>query len=258
MKKSAKALLLAGFMAMTASTTAWAAGWQKDGAGWHYQREDGSFLKDGWKWVDGKCYYFTAQGICLTDTTTPDGYTVDKDGAWVVNGVVQTQGTAGQAQSAQRTGQTAGVGVENLVVGTQDSGMPFAVSGLVFTTPAGFGKEASSTGERLYFYNAARTGAIVVRSEALPAAAQNAAYVDVHSEAILDGAMAQIGTPTAKLAKPFPSGTWYFYQYDKAQLGLDGLSYLYARINGGRLQMIAFTGDMNGSSPDQIMTDCVR
>lgn len=268
MKKSAKALLLAGFMAMTASTTVWAAGWQKDQAGWRYQKEDGSFLKDGWKWVDGKCYYFTAGGVCLIDTTTPDGYTVDKDGAWVVDGVVQTQKTGGQGQTsgtqgsgqAQGTGQTAaGVGVANLVVGTQDSGVPFAVSGLVFTTPAGFGKEASSTGDRLYFYNAARTGAIVVRSEALPVAAQDVAYVDAHSEAVLDGAMARIGTPVAKMAKPFTSGTWYFYQYDKTQqLGLDGGSYVYARISGGRLQMITFAGDMSGSSPDQIMMDCVR
>lgn len=286
MKKSAKALLLAGFMVMTASTTVWAAGWQKDPAGWRYQKEDGNFLKDGWKWVDGKCYYFTASGVCLIDTTTPDGYTVDKDGAWVVDGVVQTQKTGGQGQAsgtqgtglaagtqgavqalgaqgsgqAQGTGQTAaGVGVANLVVGTQDSGVPFAVSGLVFTTPAGFGKEASSTGDRLYFYNAARTGAIVVRSEALPVAAQDAAYVDAHSEEVLDGAMARIGTPAAKMAKPFTSGTWYFYQYDKAQqLGLEGGSYVYARISGGRLQMITFAGDMNGSSPDQIMMDCVR
>ena len=55
-----------------------------------------------WQWQDvngdgiSECYYYDDNGTMLTNTTTPDGYTVDSNGAWVVDGVVQTQasGTA--------------------------------------------------------------------------------------------------------------------------------------------------------------------
>lgn len=57
-----------------------------------------------WQWQDvngdgiSECYYYDDNGIMLTNTTTPDGYTVDSNGAWVVNGVVQTQ-TSGTASN---------------------------------------------------------------------------------------------------------------------------------------------------------------
>ena len=42
-----------------------------------------------------ECYYFGPNGYIYTSTTTPDGYTVDENGAWTVNGTVQTQTTSG-------------------------------------------------------------------------------------------------------------------------------------------------------------------
>ncbi len=51
-----------------------------------------------WQWIDGngdgiaECYYME-NGTALTNTTTPDGYQVNETGAWIVDGVVQTQGT---------------------------------------------------------------------------------------------------------------------------------------------------------------------
>ena len=87
-------------MAVSMSMTAFAGQWQQDAKGWWYQNDDKTYLKDGWKWVDGKCYYFTSDGYCLTGTQTPDGYTVDASGAWIVDGVVQTQG--GEAAAAPR------------------------------------------------------------------------------------------------------------------------------------------------------------
>ena len=49
----------------------------------------------GWQWIDGNCYYLDAQGqnegALYRNTTTPDGYAVDAEGRWVVNGVVQKQ-----------------------------------------------------------------------------------------------------------------------------------------------------------------------
>ena len=47
----------------------------------------------GWQWIDGNCYYLDLQGqnegALYRNTTTPDGFTVDSEGRWVVNGAVQ-------------------------------------------------------------------------------------------------------------------------------------------------------------------------
>ena len=47
----------------------------------------------GWQWIDGNCYYLDAQGqnegALYRNTTTPDGFTVDSEGRWIVNGAVQ-------------------------------------------------------------------------------------------------------------------------------------------------------------------------
>ena len=49
----------------------------------------------GWQWIDGNCYYLDSQGqnegTLYRNTTTPDGFTVDSEGRWVVNGAVQKQ-----------------------------------------------------------------------------------------------------------------------------------------------------------------------
>ena len=47
------------------------------------------------EWIDGNCYYLDTQGqnegALYRNTTTPDGFTVDAEGRWVVNGAVQKQ-----------------------------------------------------------------------------------------------------------------------------------------------------------------------
>ena len=49
----------------------------------------------GWQWIDGNCYYLDLQGqnegALYRNTTTPDGFTVDQEGRWTVNGAVQKQ-----------------------------------------------------------------------------------------------------------------------------------------------------------------------
>ena len=49
----------------------------------------------GWQWIDGNCYCLDSQGhnegALYKNTTTPDGYAVDSEGRWVVNGAVQKQ-----------------------------------------------------------------------------------------------------------------------------------------------------------------------
>ena len=47
----------------------------------------------GWQWIDGNCYYLDPQGqnegALYRNSTTPDGFTVDLEGRWIVNGAVQ-------------------------------------------------------------------------------------------------------------------------------------------------------------------------
>lgn len=58
-------------------------GWKQDGNGWWYQNADGSYPVNQWKEIDGKQYYFGGDGYMLHDTTSPDGYKVGSDGAWI-------------------------------------------------------------------------------------------------------------------------------------------------------------------------------
>lgn len=97
MRKKTLSIMLACAATMLMATPAFAAGWQKDNVGWWYQNDDGTYPKKEWRWLDGngdgiaECYYFNPSGYCVMNAMTPDGYMVNADGAWVVNGVVQTQ-----------------------------------------------------------------------------------------------------------------------------------------------------------------------
>lgn len=72
--------------------------WIQTASGWYYTGSDGH-LVTGWRWIKGsdglsRCYYFSTtsdetQGRMYTNATTPDGYTVNSNGAWTVNGTVQ-------------------------------------------------------------------------------------------------------------------------------------------------------------------------
>ena len=93
------ALTLAALMTICHASTAFAGSWQKDEKGWRFQEDDGSYVQDVWKWIDGnqdgvsEYYRFAPDGYLYTNTKTPDGCMVNADGAWMENGVVQTQGT---------------------------------------------------------------------------------------------------------------------------------------------------------------------
>ena len=93
------------------SAAAFAGQWQSDASGWWWQNDDGSYPANTWQWLDGngdgvaECYYFDGNGYMMAAAVTPDGYTVDGNGAWTVNGVVQTQNAADTSQSAVNTSQ---------------------------------------------------------------------------------------------------------------------------------------------------------
>lgn len=99
MRKSfVKVVTLTAALSMLASSTSFAGQWKQEGSTWKYQNDDGSYVTNNWQWIDGngdgisESYYFNENGYMLANTVTPDNYTVNADGAWTVNGVVQTQG----------------------------------------------------------------------------------------------------------------------------------------------------------------------
>ena len=105
LKVAVFALVLAGL----ASMTAYAGTWEKDSTGWWYNNGNGTWPASSWQWIDSngdgsaECYYFNQSGYLLQNTTTPDGYTVDADGAWTVNGAVQLQSVSAQTTATSTT-----------------------------------------------------------------------------------------------------------------------------------------------------------
>lgn len=57
-------------------------GWMQLGAVWYFMNADGA-MATGWvQGTDGKWYYLQQDGQMAVNTTTPDGYHVDQNGAW--------------------------------------------------------------------------------------------------------------------------------------------------------------------------------
>lgn len=57
--------------------------WKSDAKGWWIENPDGTYLTNQWYLYNGQWYYMGADGYMLTNTTTPDGYTVNADGVWI-------------------------------------------------------------------------------------------------------------------------------------------------------------------------------
>lgn len=126
-------------------------GWFQDKDGkWYWLNpvSDGTrgSVQYGWHWIDEKCYYLQADGSCLMNGVTPDGYTVDASGAWTVNGVVQIKKAAVKTSGGGSGGSSGGsyvppVAEHNVYVGdttrpdgwTQDSD-----TGLYQVTPGAY------------------------------------------------------------------------------------------------------------------------
>ena len=64
---------------------------------WWFDFGNGDYFKSSWQWIDGnqdgiaECYCFDENGWMYENTITPDGYTVNENGAWTVNNIVQTK-----------------------------------------------------------------------------------------------------------------------------------------------------------------------
>lgn len=231
----------AGLMAMLQTVPVFAAEWKQDETGWWYQNDDGSYLCNGWNWIDGRCYYFKEDGYCLLDTVTPDGYTVDANGAWVQEGVVQVQ-----EQNASDFADQAGTQVP--------------VGALQFTIPAGYMKmEELSSGNSGYFVNRAMDVIIGVVSEEIPDVYGYEGLVDAMSEPLLDAAMGVFGTVDEKKAYSFSTGTWYRYRYTNTDaMGIPGQFYAYGRIQDAKVEMAVFAGNLAGINMNRIMDENLR
>lgn len=90
-----------GVLLASTSITSYAAQWKSDSVGWWWEEDDGSYPVSQWKEINGKSYYFGQDGYMLANTTTPDGYLVGEDGAWI-EGVSDELPTAPYADKIQQ------------------------------------------------------------------------------------------------------------------------------------------------------------
>lgn len=108
MKKKLMTLLLTACTSVAIAFTSFAGYWRKDDVGYWYQNDDGSYPVNCWQWIDdnddgvAECFYFDENGYVLMNAISPDGYTINPEGEWVVDGVVQTKAvyTASSTQTA--------------------------------------------------------------------------------------------------------------------------------------------------------------
>lgn len=78
-----KLALMVMALCLMAPITSFAGEWKEDSKGWQYVNDDGHYPTNTWQEIEGKHYYFGADGYMLSNTTTPDGYQVGADGAWI-------------------------------------------------------------------------------------------------------------------------------------------------------------------------------
>ena len=89
--------ILTSFLFLFSDTTKadWAKGVAKNA--WWFDFGNGDYFKSSWQWIDGnqdgiaECYCFDENGWMYENTITPDGYTVNENGAWTVSNIVQTK-----------------------------------------------------------------------------------------------------------------------------------------------------------------------
>ena len=112
MKKTARKLALYSLttgMVIAGSITSLAGQWKQNQDKWQWQEDDGSYSTNAWKQIGEAWYYFGsdgymaadrwignyyvgADGAMLVNTTTPDGYRVGTDGAWIADVSAQKSG----------------------------------------------------------------------------------------------------------------------------------------------------------------------
>ena len=137
--KMVKAMIVTAALVFALAITSYADGdggaWIRDSNGWWYVNANRSYTTDNWQQINGNWYYFDSYGYLvtgwkqsphdgkwyyldpngkpdqlgrmLTNTTTPEGYWVGADGAWVPSGSTQGSATANNSQSSGNSGNGA-------------------------------------------------------------------------------------------------------------------------------------------------------
>ncbi len=207
-----------------------AAEWKWDASGWWYVYDDGSYATDTWEWIDRRRYYFDEQGYCVRDAVTPDGYTVNEDGQWIVDGTVQIQE------------------------------LEESIGPLVFSVPSEFLKsETLSTPLFHYYINEPMDLILGVVSEEFQDPDGYKHLSESRKEAVLDRVMQVFGSIEEKRACTFQTGKWYCYRYpDQEFSGVSGKVYAYARIQEASLLMVVFAGNTDSTDMDGIVDQSFR
>ena len=92
-KKLYPLLLCSILFTLALSFSCLAGSWKQDAKGYWYQNDDGSYPKNTWQWIDADgdhiayCYYFDAEGYCLLNQKTLDGYMLSSSGEWIFDEV---------------------------------------------------------------------------------------------------------------------------------------------------------------------------
>ena len=107
--------------------TSYAAKWRQEQdpvVRWVYVNDDGSYLTDGWYWLDGngdgiaECYYFYSDGTMAADTVV-DGWPVNANGQWIHgSGEPYTRNTGTGSSTASQDTSEGNTTVGNTTVGS--------------------------------------------------------------------------------------------------------------------------------------------
>ena len=94
-----KVFMTTSLFIVLSANLVFASGWTKGISknAWWFDFGNGDYFKSSWQWIDGnqdgiaECYCFDENGWMYENTITPDGYTVNENGAWTINNIVQTK-----------------------------------------------------------------------------------------------------------------------------------------------------------------------
>ncbi len=99
-------LSAAALLAMGASMTSFAAGWEKDEAGaWHYYDKDDEMVTNQWERDGNKWFYLDDDGAMVSNQWVEDEYYVGEDGAMITNGWVKTLADDEDVSDPEDTGE---------------------------------------------------------------------------------------------------------------------------------------------------------
>lgn len=251
MRKTGLAVTILAFSFTAISAMSSFANWHMDNTGYWWENEDGSYAKDQWLWLDGnrdgiaECYYFDENGYMLSDAVAPDGSQVDKDGAWIIDGVKQAKvldTASGLASSSDEASLgaadeiSADTAADAAAEGAREAAV-YSLGSLNVRADGIFaGAKASSGDNELNLVSSdLKYAAVIMRIDL----AQDPDYqsvmqtaqalgIDLNSDTMKSLVMdtiessftASMGvSPSARADKIFPTGVWRQFRYDPDSVG---------------------------------------